>query len=136
CMTGLSSLIIYKAWQLAKWADIASSLSFEALRGIVTSLDKRIQNIKSHSGQKIVASNMRKLLNNSKLIQQPDIYRVQDALSLRSIPQVHGAFRDELKRTKEVVQNEINSANDNPLVFSSDKTVISSANPHGQSVAL
>ena len=135
-MTSVGAHAVYDALNLVKDAMIAASLSLEALRGTRAALDKRIHDIRPHEGQIDVAASMRKLLTDSEINQShANCGKVQDAYSLRCAPQVIGASLDSIRYVQSVIETEINSATDNPLVFS-DGSVISGGNFHGQPVAL
>lgn len=122
-----------QARDLCKVADVVGSLSFEAMRSSILPFDERIQNVRLHLGQRIVAANFRKLLRDSQIIpSHKDCLRVQDAYSIRCIPQVHGAVRDVLRFAKKVLIREVNSASDNPLVFPEQDEIISGGNFHGE----
>ena len=125
-----------KALNLVKVADIVGAITLEALLGTVTPFDARIHRLRSHPGQKSVASNFRKLLAGSPLVasHKLDDDRVQDAYSLRCIPQVHGAVRDALNYVGEVLIKEMNSVTDNPLIFPEKKDVLSGGNFHAAPV--
>jgi histidine ammonia-lyase len=121
-----------KAKNLIKVADIVGALTLEALLGTLAPFDARIHRLRSHPGQKSVSANIRKLLTGSPIVasHKHDDQRVQDAYSLRCIPQVHGAVRDALKYVEGVLLKEMNSVTDNPLIFPEKKTVISGGNFH------
>ena len=133
---GLWSLI--HAENLIKAADIIGSISLEALLGTLTAFDERIQNIRRHPGQQKVAWNFRKILSDSPIVQshKEDAHKVQDAYSLRCVPQVHGAVRDGFEYVKSVFEREMNGVTDNPLVFPEQGDVLSGGNFHGEPVAL
>lgn len=135
-MTAIGSLAVYDSIMLEKTADIVSSMTFEALRGIITAFDDKVSMVRPHKGQAIVAKNMRNLTYGSQLITNQGEVRVQDAYTLRCIPQIHGAGRDAIDYVRSVVETEINSATDNPLIFSEEGQVISGGNFHGQPMAL
>lgn len=135
-MTALGALGSFRASCLAEWADIAGSLSFQVLRGIPNAFAASVFEVRPHPGLMHSAQNLRHLLQGSRLTTNPGELRVQDAYSLRCMPQVHGASRDGLRHVQEVVTREINSATDNPLFFVDEQTVISAGNFHGQPVAL
>lgn len=121
---------------LVKAADIISSMSLEALQGSVKPFDPRIQEVRPHPGQARVAENVRLLLVDSEILESHrHCGKVQDPYCLRCIPQVHGASRDALSYATAVVEREINSATDNPLVFDNGD-IISGGNFHGQPLAL
>lgn len=133
-MTAVGALTLYDGIKLAKTADIAAALSFEAQRGVITALDKRVHEVRPHKGQINTADNLLKLLKDSKMTTEQGELRVQDAYSLRCTPQVHGATKDTLNYVLDKVLIEINSVTDNPIIF--DETGISGGNFHGQPVAL
>ena len=138
CMTGLSCLALDDASRLLEWADVIGAMSFEAQRGQIDAFDPQIIALKPHPGMQQVGGNLRALLEGSEVIAQSKGIRTQDALSLRSIPQVHGAARDQLAHASRQIEIELNSATDNPLVLGTPDNyrVVSQANPHGQSVAM
>ena len=135
-MTAVGALALADAIQLTKAADIAGALSLEALHGVPYAVDQRTHELRPYLGQRRVATNIRKLIVNSEIIEQFKHQRVQDAYSLRCIPQVHGASRDALDYVKGKLQIEINSVTDNPLIFPSDMEAISGGNFHGQPIAI
>lgn len=138
CMTGLSCLALADAERLLCWADVIGAMSFEALRGQRNALDAEILSLKPHPGMQRVGANLRALLGGSEVLNRGQGIRTQDALSIRSIPQVHGACRDQFAHAAAQVEVELNSATDNPLLLgdSDHYRVISQANPHGESVAM
>ncbi len=129
---------LLKAQNLVKTADVIGAMSLEALLGTLTAFDDRIQKIRNHPGQRLVAHNFRRLLNESPIVESHRFseHKVQDAYSLRCIPQVHGAIRDGLQHVQEVFIREINGVTDNPLVFPDNGDVLSGGNFHGQPVAM
>ncbi len=136
-MTAIGALVIHDALELATVADIAGAMSIEALKGTLSAFDTRVTSVRPHQGAIQTAENLRRLGKNSPIHKShEDCEKIQDAYSLRCMPQVHGASRDALGHALEVVEREINSVTDNPLVFADDKTVISAGNFHGQPVAL
>lgn len=138
CMTGIGALAAYDAFVLARWADVVGSLSIEALGGSSEPFDERVQNVRPFKGQGIVANNIRCMIKGSDLINSNRANQVQDPLSLRAIPQVHGACRDQIEQVVATITTEMRSATDNPLVFedSNGPVAISSCNAHGEPVAL
>ncbi|WP_434593263.1 histidine ammonia-lyase [Pseudomonas sp. R4-83] len=138
CMTGLSCLAIADATRLVQWADVIGAMSFEAQRGQIDAFDAEIIALKAHPGMQQVGSNLRALLDGSEVIATSKGIRTQDALSIRSIPQVHGAARDQLEHAITQVEIELNACTDNPLLLGTPENfrVMSQANPHGQSVAM
>ncbi|WP_336348040.1 histidine ammonia-lyase [Pseudomonas monsensis] len=138
CMTGLSCLAIADATRLVQWADVIGAMSFEAQRGQIAAFDAEIIALKPHPGMQQVGINLRALLDGSEVIAASKGIRTQDALSIRSIPQVHGAVRDQLAHAIKQVEAELNGCTDNPLLLGTPDNfrVMSQANPHGQSVAM
>jgi histidine ammonia-lyase len=138
CMTGLSCLAIADVQRLTQWADIIGAMTFEALRGQLDAFDETIIALKPHPGMQQVGRNLRGLLAGSEVLELSKGIRTQDALSIRSIPQVHGATRDQLAHATRQIEIELNSATDNPLLLGTPEAyrVVSQANPHGQSVAM
>jgi histidine ammonia-lyase len=134
-MTGIGALAVYDAIELVKTGDIASALTIEALRGIKDAFDPRTHMIRPHKGQAATAENILGLTENSTFVTRQGELRVQDAYSLRCVPQVHGASKDALRSVEEKVLIEINSVTDNPIVLESGE-VISGGNFHGQPMAL
>jgi histidine ammonia-lyase len=154
-MLAVGILALLAAEILADTADVIGALSLDALRGTDVAFDQRIHQARPHPGQLRTAANLRKMLEGSSLRDSHrDCERVQDAYSLRCMPQVHGAVRDTLAHCREVMEIEVNSAVDNPLVFmknhagadalvrpgerssaSLEADVISGGNFHGQPLA-
>ncbi|MDI6601686.1 MAG: histidine ammonia-lyase [Thermoanaerobacteraceae bacterium] len=135
-MTAIGALAIHDAINLIKAADIAGALSMEALRGIRDAFDERVHMLRPHVGQIATAKNIRLLVEGSSLVTGQGELRVQDAYSIRCMPQVHGASRDAINYIKGIVEIEMNSVTDNPLIFPDDDIVISGGNFHGQPIAL
>lgn len=138
CMTGLLSVALARAERLAKWADLVAAMSFEALKGQLAAFDAEALAVKPHPGQQKVGANLRRLLAGSTNLAANQGIRTQDALSIRSIPQIHGSTRDQLEHVGKQVDIELASATDNPQLFGTPDAyrVISQANPHGQSLGL
>ncbi len=137
-MTAFGSLALDKAIRLVTTADIISALSVEGLKGTDRAYDERLHNARPHVGQQRTAANMRALMEESQIREshRHGDDRVQDAYSLRCIPQIHGASRDAIDYVRRVLETEINSATDNPLIFADDREHIEGGNFHGQPVAL
>jgi len=133
-MTALGSLYIYEAESLIKTANIAGALTLEALQGLTNAMDPKIHKVRPHSGQGKCAENVRNLLQGSTYVNKGN--RVQDAYSLRCMPQVHGASLDAINYVKNVINVEMNSVTDNPIVFPEEDEIISGGNFHGQPLAL
>ena len=135
-LTGLGALALWDALTLEKNADIIGALSLEALHGVPYAFDERTHALRPHKGQNDVARNIRRLIENSQIIDKYKGARVQDAYSLRCMPQVHGASRGALAYVKERIETEMNSVTDNPLIFPDDEAALSGGNFHGQPIAL
>ena len=138
CMTGMLCMALDQAERLARWADVTGAMSFEALRGQLAAFEEEVLAVKPHPGAQQVGDALRRLLAGSGVLAANQGIRTQDALSLRSIPQIHGATRDQLRHVAAQVDIELASATDNPQVFGTpdDYRVRSQANPHGQSLAM
>jgi histidine ammonia-lyase len=142
-MLAIGSLMQLAAETLVDSADVIGAMSCDALMGTNVAYDDRIQKARPHPGQIKTAANLRRLLEESEIRHSHrDCGRVQDAYSLRCIPQVHGAVRDTLTHCREVFEREINSAVDNPLVFvknpkaaDGEGDVLSGGNFHGEPLA-
>lgn len=135
-MNAVAALCVADADIMMKNADIAASMSAEALHAVPYAFDKRTHELRPHVGQGVVAENMRRLIEGSEIVEHFKKDRVQDAYSLRCLPQVNGSCRDALGYVKEKVEIEINSVTDNPIVFFKDGDVISGGNFHGEPLAM
>jgi histidine ammonia-lyase len=136
-ITSYTALATYHANRLLNIANLVSALSLEALHGTHKAFDERIHMAKPHRGQIHVAHQLRQYLCPNGISEINQTYnkdKVQDAYSLRCIPQVHGASYDQIKFVEQIVTTEMNSANDNPLIFDND--VISGGNFHGQVISM
>lgn len=134
-MTSLGVLTVLQAERLAKVADVTAALTLECLRGIPEAFSEGIQEVRPYPEQIGVAQNFRTILQGSKLTTTQGEIRVQDAYSLRCLPQVHGAIRQVVSYVQEKIEIECNAATDNPLLFMEDGQVISGGNFHGQPIA-
>lgn len=134
-MTAAGTISLYDSIQLLQIADVAAALSAEALRGIKDAYDERIHVIRPHQGQLNTARNMLNLTENSTYMTNQGEIRVQDAYSLRCVPQIHGASKDAINYVRERVEIEINSVTDNPII-TEEGDIISGGNFHGQPMAL
>lgn len=136
-MTAIGVLTVAGAQELATAADIATAMSLEALKGTRTAFDLRITELRPHPGAAETAANVLSISDNSPIhASHADCDKIQDAYSLRCVPQVHGASRDALRHAADVLTREINAVTDNPLIFAADDAVISGGNFHGQPIAL
>lgn len=134
-MSGIGALAVHDAEQLLKAANMGASLVFEAFQGITAALDPRIHKARPHKGQIETAQFILKMLKGSSSTDTRE-NDVQDPYTLRCVPQVHGASADAIAYVRKVVETEINSVTDNPLVFPDKKDVISGGNFHGQPIAI
>ncbi len=137
-MVAVGGLALYEAQRLSQLADVAGAMTLEALRGTPVAFDDRIQSARPHPGQIKVAEHLRELLQDSEIRSShiENDPRVQDAYSLRCMPQVHGAVRGALNHARDVIEIETGSATDNPLVFTDTGEVLSGGNFHGAPIAL
>ena len=136
-MTAIGGLALYDAIRLSKMTDIAAAMSLEVLMGSRTEFDARIHQVRPHPGQAAAADNMERITQNSEIISShEDCGRVQDAYTLRCSPQVHGATKDALGYSRRVIETEMNSSTNNPLIFSDSGEFLLGGNFHGQPVAL
>jgi histidine ammonia-lyase len=127
---------VHEAQLLMKNAQIAGAMSLEALKGTSKAFDEKIHKVRPYAGQIRCAANMRRLVAESAIIaSHVHCEKVQDAYTLRCIPQVYGAVMDTIEYVQGVLNVEINSATDNPLVFADEKEVISGGNFHGEPLA-
>ncbi|HSM86090.1 MAG TPA: histidine ammonia-lyase [Candidatus Limnocylindrales bacterium] len=138
-MLAVGTLALLAAENLTATADVLGAMTLDALRGTDVAFDERIHSARPHAGQMKVAANLRRLLSGSQIrASHKDCNRVQDAYSLRCIPQVHGAVRDTLDFCRRTFEIEMNSAVDNPLVFAQkggEGDVLSGGNFHGEPLA-
>ncbi len=139
-MLALLALALREAEILVDTADVAAALSLDALRGSPTAFDERIARARPYAGHATTARNLLRLNRGSQIRESHRAAerdpRVQDAYSLRCTPQVHGAVRDALAQVRETLLVELNSATDNPLVFSDTGEVLNGGNFHGQPLAM
>jgi histidine ammonia-lyase len=136
-MSAVGGLATMRALELCKLADIVGAMTLEGLNGHLDPFDARIQHVRPHPGQATCAGNIRRLCAGSQIAVAGGFGRkVQDPYSLRCMPQVHGASRDGLGYTEDVLGREINSATDNPLVFAQAEQILSGGNFHGQPLAM
>lgn len=135
-MCSVGALALHDALCAAQLADVVGSMSMEALCGVMDAFDERVHAARPHPHQALVAANFRGLNEGSALLKRSRGLRVQDAYVLRCIPQVHGAVRAALDHVRCVVETEMNSVTDNPLIFPEDGAVLSGGNFHGEPLAL
>jgi len=140
-MVGLGAIVVRRAINLALTADIAAALTLEALRGTDRAYDDRVHQLRPHPRQIECAAFLRQILAGSEMLRPDTSKNVQDPYTLRCVPQVHGAVRDSVAYAQWVLEIELNSVNDNPLIFvneadENDIEVISAGNFHGEPIAL
>jgi histidine ammonia-lyase len=135
-MTAIGIINLIRSRDLIKHADIAAAMSLEALRGTPAAFDEGIHALRPYTGQITTAANFRRLLEGSEIVESHrDCPRIQDAYSLRCVPQVHGPIRDTFHHVASILMTEINSVSDNPIVFPERDLVLSGGNFHGESIA-
>jgi len=137
--TALAALVVYDSKQILKISEIAAAASLEALQGFLEPLDERIHEARPFKGQIDSAQNLRSIVSGSRLVKKSFTGKgeqVQDAYSLRCVPQVMGAAREAVAFAERLVETEMNSATDNPLVFPDGPDVLSGGNFHGQPVGM
>ena len=135
-MGALGCPAVHDSRNIIKNAQITGAMCLEALKGTDKAFDKKIHMVRSYSGQVDCAENMRNLLKNSEIIKShKNCPKVQDAYMLRCIPQVYGVVIDTIDHVEKVIQTEINSAADNPLIFAKENEAISGGNFHGEQLA-
>ncbi|MGA9264613.1 MAG: histidine ammonia-lyase [Desulfobacterales bacterium] len=136
-MTAIGALAVYDALQLSRLIDIAAAMSLEVLMGSRTEFNPRIHRVRPHPGQAAAADNMERIVQDSEIItSHKDCFRVQDAYTLRCSPQVHGATKDALAYARKVIETEMNSSTNNPLIFADQQDFLLGGNFHGQPVGL
>ena len=119
-VTALSALALYDAVTLALTADIAGAFSLEVLKGTLMAMDARIMDVRPHRDQVDTAANLRNILKDSPIVERYRGYRVQDALSIRCMPQLHGAVKQSIRFGLDTLAVELQSAVDNPLIFENE----------------
>ncbi|MPQ66569.1 MULTISPECIES: histidine ammonia-lyase [unclassified Pseudomonas] len=138
-VTAIAILALYNSMQNAALADVAAALSLEALKGTIRAFDPRYHSIKAHKEQAQTAREIKAMLHDSQLIAENIDYRLQDAYSLRAIPQVHGASKRFIEHARENIENEIHSSGDNPIIYpleDGDGIAISGANFDGSYIGM
>lgn len=133
-MTGVAALVFADARSLLRAANLAAAMTMEALHARLEPFDERIHDLRRHAGQGAVAKDILSYVAGSKLVGTCN--EVQDAYSIRCMPQVHGAVSDTIDFVENVLLNELNAVTDNPLLFPADGDVLSGGNFHGEPIAL
>ncbi|MGV1768360.1 HAL/PAL/TAL family ammonia-lyase [Rhizobium rhizogenes] len=137
-ITGMGALALSRCEDLVGIADLAGAMSIEAMKGNTRGYDPRLHRFRPHTGQVETASRLLALLDGSEILEKYRDHRLQDALSLRCIPQVHGAVRDTIRHCRQVFDVEINSLTDNPVFVIEDGELVAlpGGNGHGAPVAM
>ncbi|QSQ15292.1 histidine ammonia-lyase [Myxococcus landrumensis] len=136
-MCAVGTLLQLRAESLASLADVAGAMTLEGLLGSHKPFIPEIHDVRAHPGQKDCAAHLRRILKNSELVEtHVNCSKVQDPYSLRCMPQVHGAAREGLSFARRILEVEVNSATDNPLVFTETERIVSGGNFHGQPISL
>jgi len=136
-MCAVGTLLQLRAESLADIADIAGAMTLEGLLGSHKPFIPEIHDVRAHPGQKDVAAHLRRILAGSELVESHvNCSKVQDPYSLRCMPQVHGAAREGIAFSRRILEVEVNSATDNPLVFAESERIVSGGNFHGQPISL
>lgn len=136
--TAMAALALWDLEKAARSADIVGALSLEALKGVMNAFDPRVMAVRPHKDQGETAENVRRILAGSGIIEKYAGSRVQDALSLRCIPQLHGAAKKTLADARAVIETEMNSCCDNPIIWPEEgrQDVISACNPDSSYVGM
>jgi histidine ammonia-lyase len=137
--TAVAGLVVHDADQLLRTAEVGAAVSLDALRAFVQAFDARIHEVRHFEGQIDSAHNLRLLIAGSRLVKERITGKhepAQDAYSLRCTPQIVGAAREAVNFARRLVEVEINSATDNPLIFAESSEVLSGGNFHGQTVGM
>lgn len=136
--TAMAALALYDLQKAAQAADVVGAITLEALKGVINAFDPRVMKVRPHPDQSNVAENIRRLLDGSGIIEKYQGSRVQDALSLRCIPQLHGAVRKTLSDARKTIEIELNACCDNPIIWSEagNQDVISACNPDSSYVGI
>jgi len=118
--TGLAALALHDMLNATKSADIIAAMSIEVLKGTLKAFDDNLMSVRQYCDQRNTATNIRNILSSSDLAKENIDYRLQDALSIRGIPQLHGASKKTLNDALETLENEMNSCNDNPIIWTEE----------------
>lgn len=136
--TAIGALALYDMIKASKSADIIGAMTLEVLKGTTRAFDNRLMGIRPHEDQRSTAENVKKILSDSEIAKHFENYRLQDALSIRCIPQLHGASKKTLKDALKTIEIEINSCTDNPIIWSEgdDGEAISGGNPDSSYIGI
>lgn len=134
-MSAYGAYCVFHAQRLSKIADLVGAIALDAYGGLTAPFDPLVHQVRPHPGQIESARRLKAILSDSHLANEPKEH-IQDPYSFRCMPQVHGASLDAINHVKMVVERELNSVSDNPLIFPDDDKVISAGNFHGQPLAI
>lgn len=137
-VTAIAALALYDMLKAAKSADIIAALTHETLKGQMNAFDERVMRVRPQKEQQKVASNVRRILADSKVVEYFNGDHLQDALSLRCVPQLHGAARQQMVNAREIIEIEMNSCCDNPIIWPvpGDEAAISGCNADSSYVGM
>ncbi len=135
-MTAIGALVLADAFDVLEAANLSAAMALEALTGIIDAFHPVIHEVRNHQGQMEIAKVIRTHLEGSRLVTGQGEKRVQDAYSLRCIPQVHGASLEAFQHVKAIIEREMNAVTDNPIILMDQQRAISAGNFHGQPLAL
>ncbi|WFA09086.1 aromatic amino acid ammonia-lyase [Tissierella sp. Yu-01] len=137
-VTGMAAIALYDIIKAVKTADIIGAMTLEVTKGTLRAYDERLMSVRGHKEQKVTADNIRRILEDSEIAKEFYNYRLQDALSVRCIPQLHGAVKKTLYDALETLEIEMNSCTDNPIIWgeNGDGEAISGGNPDSSYIGL
>lgn len=137
-VTGMAAIALYDIIKAVKTADIISAMTIEVSKSTLRAFDERVMSVRQHEMQINTADNIRRILKDSGIAEEYYNYRLQDALSIRCVPQLHGAAKKTLYDAKITIENEMKSSTDNPVIWydEEDSDVISCGNPDSSFVGL
>lgn len=137
-VTGMAAIALYDIIKAVKTADIIGAMTLEVLKGTVRAFDERLMSVRGHKEQQETAENLRRILQDSGIAKEYYNYRLQDALSIRCIPQLHGAAKKTLYDALKTLEIEMNSCADNPIIWgeNGDGEAISGGNPDSSYIGL
>ncbi|MCH8127647.1 histidine ammonia-lyase [candidate division KSB1 bacterium] len=136
-MTAIAALVVFRAKWFVKTADIIAAMTVDGMKATPVAFDSRIQAIRNQVGQMESAQNLTALIAGSEIrLSHVECSKIQDAYSIRCIPQVHGSCRDAIRYVSEIVEREINAVTDNPIVFPVEGEIVSGGNFHGAPISM
>ncbi len=136
-MTAIAALAVFRAKWFIKTTDIIAAITVDGMKATPVAFDSRIQAIRNQVGQMESAQNLTALMAGSEIrLSHVECSKIQDAYSIRCIPQVHGSCRDAIKYVSEIVEREINAVTDNPIVLPVEGEIVSGGNFHGAPISM